>query len=416
MWRSTCCPTSSITLRNRNWTFRWFRRSSPSRVLRCRQGCRERRSVRHPCGVNRPTGAIERAACDQPPQCQAPPGGGKGVEHVDIDARTLRTFREVTLTGSFTQAARRLGYSQSSVTAQMRALERQVGEPVFERLPSGVRLTRTGTVLCDYARQILTLVGEMEVALRRPAANPPRMTVGVVPALAYGQQLARLTHIGRRLLSGVQLALRVMGTGEVHDAFRAGTIDGALVLTVVDADDPAALPGALTDPLRTPDRADDLTEVRLQEVEFVPVTGVTRMRGAAAAGRQVVIADPDCPSQRWLPEFLRLRSDGPPEIHELGSMAGVRAAAQSGLGCAMLPMALAASPREAGGLRPLPGVPRMRWNACLLSTRGDDRPALDWENLAETLRQATALAGAVPAEDPEDAAVSALGPNPGLAG
>ncbi|XIE80710.1 carboxymuconolactone decarboxylase family protein [Streptomyces sp. SBR177] len=61
-WRSTCCRTSSITLRNRNWTFRWFRRSSPSRVLRCRQGCRERGSVRHPCGVKRPTGAIERAA------------------------------------------------------------------------------------------------------------------------------------------------------------------------------------------------------------------------------------------------------------------------------------------------------------------------------------------------------------------
>ncbi|MFI8519432.1 LysR family transcriptional regulator [Streptomyces sp. NPDC085481] len=336
---------------------------------------------------------------------------------MDIDARTLRTFREVTLTGSFTQAARRLGYSQSSVTAQMRALERQVGEPVFERLPSGVRLTRAGTVLTDYARQILTLVGEMEVALRRPAANPPRMTVGIVPALAYGQQLARVTHIGRRLLSGVQLALRVMGTGEMHDAFRAGSIDGALVLTVVDADDPAAF---LADQLRT-DRPDELTEVRLQEVEFVPVTGVPRARGRAAAGRQVVIADPDCPSQRWLPEFLRLRSDGPPEIHELGSMAGVRAAAQSGLGCAMLPMALAASPRESTGLRPLPGVPRMRWNASLISARADDRPALDWENLTETLRQATALACAIPPDAPgdcEDSAVvpAALDPNPGVAG
>ncbi|WP_281288091.1 LysR family transcriptional regulator [Streptomyces roseicoloratus] len=337
---------------------------------------------------------------------------------MDIDARTLRTFREVTLTGSFTQAARRLGYSQSSVTAQMRALERQVGEPVFERLPNGVRLTRTGAVLCDYARQILTLVGEMEAALRRPAANPPRMTVGVVPALAYGQQLARLTHIGRRLLSGAQLALRVMGTGEIHDAFRAGSIDGALVLTAADADDQlAALPGALADPLR-PERPDELTEVRLQEVEFAPVIGVAARHRGPAAGRQVVIADPDCPSQRWLPEFLRLRSDGPPEIHELGSMAGVRAAAQSGLGCAMLPMALAASPREAGGLRPLPGVPRMRWNASMLSVRGDDRPALDWENLAETLRQATALAcaGSLDEEPEGTPAVSALGPDPDFAG
>ncbi|GGY35671.1 LysR family transcriptional regulator [Streptomyces tanashiensis] len=304
---------------------------------------------------------------------------------MDIDARTLRTFREVTLTGSFTQAARRLGYSQSSVTAQMRALERQVGEPVFERLPNGVRLTHSGIVLRDYARQILTLVGEMETALRRPAANPPRLTVGIVPALAYGQQLARVTHIGRRLLSGVQLALRIMGTAEVHDAFKAGAIDGALVLTVVDADDPADLLGEQ----QYADRSDDLTEVRLQEVEFVPVTGVGRRPGGH--GRQVVIADPDCPSQRWLPEFLRLRCDSPPEIHELGSMAGVRAATQSGLGCAMLPTALAADHEEAGGLRPLPGVPRMRWNASLILGRHDTRPAVDRQNLTETLRQATAL-------------------------
>ncbi|MGW5424036.1 LysR family transcriptional regulator [Streptomyces sp. NPDC003943] len=338
---------------------------------------------------------------------------------MDIDARTLRTFREVTLTGSFTQAARRLGYSQSSVTAQMRALERQVGEPVFERLPSGVRLTRTGIVLCDYARQILTLVGELEVTLRRPVANPPRMTVGIVPALAYGQQLARLTHIGRRLLSGVQLALRVMGTGEIHDAFRAGTIDGALVLTVADADDPSGAAGSAAEQPRA-ERPDDLTETRLQEVEFVPVTGGSRL-GGPSVGRQVVIADPDCPSQRWLPEFLRLRSEAPPEIHELGSMAGVRAAAQSGLGCAMLPMALAASPHEATGLRPLPGVPRMRWNACMVSARTDDRPALDWENLAETLRQATALACVVPRIDAECTAPAApaapvVVANPRLAG
>ncbi|WP_267885065.1 LysR family transcriptional regulator [Streptomyces globisporus] len=326
---------------------------------------------------------------------------------MDIDARTLRTFREVTLTGSFTQAARRLGYSQSSVTAQMRALERQVGEPVFERLPNGVRLTHAGTVLRDYARQILTLVGEMETALRRPAANPPRLTIGIVPALAYGQQLARVTHVGRRLLSGVQLALRVMGTAEVHDAFRAGAIDGALVLTAVDADDPADLLGDHS----YAERSDDLTEIRLQEVEFVPVTGTGRRPGGH--GRQVVIADPDCPSQRWLPEFLRLRCDSPPEIHELGSMAGVRAATQSGLGCAMLPTALAADHEEAGGLRPLPGVPRMRWNASLILGRHDTRPAVDRQNLTETLRQATALGRAV---HPAAPAVGVLEEGDGLEG
>ncbi|GJF29089.1 hypothetical protein KNE206_17890 [Kitasatospora sp. NE20-6] len=324
---------------------------------------------------------------------------------MDIDIKTLRTFCEVIRTGSFTSAAQRLGYSQSSVTAQMRALERQVGEPVFQRLPNGVRLTTAGSTLRGYAGQLLTLVGEMEHALRGPTAPAPRLKVGLAPALAYGEQLARIARFGRRLLPDVQLALRVMGTAEIHTALRTGTLDGAILLTGRDHHRPVATVPAATVPAtagragaeaRTavlarrasaaPGRTDGLqAEIDVQELEFTPSTrAVGRITGTC---RQVVVADPDCPSQRWLPEFLRLRGGETPESLELGSMDGVHATVQGGLGCAMLPSGLAGS-ADGAGLAPIPGVPRMQWTVSLLGARGKEIRDSHRQGLADAIRLA----------------------------
>ncbi|WP_330461201.1 LysR family transcriptional regulator [Streptomyces sp. NBC_00820] len=57
------------------------------------------------------------------------------------DLNLLRTFLEVYRSGSFTAAAGPLGLSQSTVTAQIRSLERQTGRELFERLPRGVAPT-----------------------------------------------------------------------------------------------------------------------------------------------------------------------------------------------------------------------------------------------------------------------------------
>ncbi|MFF9086219.1 LysR family transcriptional regulator [Streptomyces sp. NPDC014991] len=58
-----------------------------------------------------------------------------------LDLNLLRTFLAVYRSGSFTGAARLLGLSQPTVTTQMRALERQTGRELFERLPRGVTPT-----------------------------------------------------------------------------------------------------------------------------------------------------------------------------------------------------------------------------------------------------------------------------------
>jgi DNA-binding transcriptional LysR family regulator len=54
-----------------------------------------------------------------------------------VEHRQLRIFRVLARTLSFTRAAAELGYVQSNVTAQVQALERELGVRLFDRLGLG---------------------------------------------------------------------------------------------------------------------------------------------------------------------------------------------------------------------------------------------------------------------------------------
>ena len=61
-----------------------------------------------------------------------------------MELRHLTTFKAVAGTLSFTRAAADLGYVQSAVTAHVKALETELGVPLFDRLGRGVALTEAG--------------------------------------------------------------------------------------------------------------------------------------------------------------------------------------------------------------------------------------------------------------------------------
>ena len=61
-----------------------------------------------------------------------------------LDVRRLRVLREVATRGSFSAAADALHFTQSAVSQQIAALEREAGTPLVERNARGVRLTRGG--------------------------------------------------------------------------------------------------------------------------------------------------------------------------------------------------------------------------------------------------------------------------------
>lgn len=64
-----------------------------------------------------------------------------------MDLNQLRGFLTVAKTGSFTQAARQLFVTQPALSIQIKGLEEELGEPLFERQGKQLHLTAAGRLL-----------------------------------------------------------------------------------------------------------------------------------------------------------------------------------------------------------------------------------------------------------------------------
>jgi DNA-binding transcriptional LysR family regulator len=117
----------------------------------------------------------------------------------DLNVTGLRVLREVAVQGSFTAAARTLGYTQSAVSRQVAALEAAAGTPLFERTARGVRLTDAGDSLLQHAR---TVLDELDAA-QRELAGIADLATGRLGVGAFPTAMASLVP---RALAGFRAA------------------------------------------------------------------------------------------------------------------------------------------------------------------------------------------------------------------
>lgn len=154
---------------------------------------------------------------------------------VDFSVTGLRVLREVAQSGSFSAAARSLGYTQSAVSRQVAALEAVAGRRLFDRRRDGVRLTAAGARLLPRAVQILA---ELDLAVREAAG--PKAAAGPVRLGAFATAAAGLVPKALAPLAPeLEVTLREGTTPALTRALRAGTLDLAIL--------------AQTPPFRPPD-------------------------------------------------------------------------------------------------------------------------------------------------------------------
>src|SRR5882672_6799964 len=79
-----------------------------------------------------------------------------------LDVRRMRVLREVAARGSFSAAAESLSYTQSAVSQQIAALEREAGTTLVERGARGVRMTQAGRALVGHAEAIIARLAAAE--------------------------------------------------------------------------------------------------------------------------------------------------------------------------------------------------------------------------------------------------------------
>ncbi|MGH3256664.1 MAG: LysR family transcriptional regulator [Streptosporangiaceae bacterium] len=157
--------------------------------------------------------------------------------------RRLQALHAVVSTGSVKDAAARLGYTPSTISQHIAALERETGTALMEPAGRGVRPTAAGRLLAGHAGGLLERLAEAEAELAALNAGE----IGVLRLASFASAGAELIPPAlarvRAALPDLEITLRVAERDEALGMLRAGMLDVAVIET---HGIPAASDGGLT--------------------------------------------------------------------------------------------------------------------------------------------------------------------------
>jgi LysR family transcriptional activator of nhaA len=146
----------------------------------------------------------------------------------------LRYFWIIASEGGMSRAARRLNVSPSSLSVQLKALEEQLGQSLFERKGKALLLTEAGRIALDYANTVFTSGHELLDALSGLSPGRQVLRIGAVATLSRNFQIGLLRPlIGR---AGVELVVRSGGLADLLAQLDAHKLDVVLTNQPAQAD------------------------------------------------------------------------------------------------------------------------------------------------------------------------------------
>jgi DNA-binding transcriptional LysR family regulator len=146
-----------------------------------------------------------------------------------MELRVLGYFTAIADDGSFTRAAERLRVAQPSVSQQIRALERELGEPLFQRGARGVTLTSGGRALLPYARSAMAAVAAAKAEFAaRSGMLAGALAIGTVNGLEE-TVLPELLGIFHRRYPGVAVRLTADTSAPLLAQVAHGELDAAII-------------------------------------------------------------------------------------------------------------------------------------------------------------------------------------------
>jgi len=147
-----------------------------------------------------------------------------------LDVKRLRVLREVAARGSFSAAADSLDYTQSAVSQQIAALEREAGTRLVDRSARGVRPTEAGRALVRHADVILARLADAEAELEALAGLRGGRLRLVSFASAGATIMPRAIALFRERHPAVELSLEAAEPDEALAKVKAGEADVALTI------------------------------------------------------------------------------------------------------------------------------------------------------------------------------------------
>jgi len=157
-----------------------------------------------------------------------------------MELSDFKTFAAVARAGGITRAAEELNTVQSNVTQRVKALEAEIGTPLFERHSRGMTLTAAGKRLLPYAQKMTALSHEALLAARDDGEPKGPLAIGSMETTAAVRLPTLLADFHRRF-PAVRLSLRTATTADLVAAVLDGILDGAFVAGPIEHADLVAV-------------------------------------------------------------------------------------------------------------------------------------------------------------------------------
>ncbi|WP_205699013.1 LysR family transcriptional regulator [Conexibacter sp. SYSU D00693] len=264
-----------------------------------------------------------------------------------LDVRRLRVLHEVARRGSFSAAAEALSYTQSAISQQVAALEREAGSKLVERSARGVRLTDAGRALVSHAETILARLADAEEELQAIAG----IRAGRLRLAAFPSSCATLMPVAiarfRAAHPGVELSLEPHEPPEAMVALRAGEVDLALLIE-------STHDGAPDDGFERTTLLDDPFHVALPADH--PLADRERVRLADLADEQWMIGSTArCPDSRIFTRACEGAGFEPNIAFQLDDYLAIQGFVAAGMGVSFMPELALVAVRDDIVVRPLTG-------------------------------------------------------------
>jgi DNA-binding transcriptional LysR family regulator len=292
---------------------------------------------------------------------------------MEVRLHQLEYFVAVAQLRHFTRAAARVHVAQPSLSKQIRALEREIGAPLFSRARGNIALTPAGETLLPLARRILADVESARLQLQElTGLARGRLRLGATPSLST-VLLPDVLRRFRGAYPGIELRVEENGSRDLVRLLAHGELDLALIILPLHTGDPALVTRPiLREPLVVAAPKDEPSirarSLLVRDLDRYPLV----MFREGYDLRDVTLTA--CRRARIEPRFAV----------EGGEMDAVLRFVEAGLGVAVVPtMVLEGRPR----LRRIPFAPPGLTREIALAHRRDIEPPASARALHSTLSQ-----------------------------
>lgn len=258
-----------------------------------------------------------------------------------MEVRQLQIFCALAEELNFTRTAERVHTVQSNVTTQIKALEGELGTPLFDRLAKRVVLTEAGGRFLPYAQKALATMMEGQFAVRHGSEPAGPLRIGA-PESVLTYRLPEVLQSFRKRYPEVELIFRPHWDETLWDALEGGRLDMAIrMIDSVDHPQCASLR------LRT-------EKVYLIAQPEHPLAQKQKVVPSDLAGQMLLLTEAGCAYRKKLDGVLAAHKARAGNVTEFSSVEALKQCATAGMGIGLLPEIVVASELKRKQLKALP--------------------------------------------------------------